>query len=199
MFDLSSKRKFIMAHLKQLIYVVVFLLIGNTGLHAADLKNGILGIQWGTNIADLPDLVKISKKEDVSYYGNSKQSYTIFGIENPYVVFGFFKDRLFATYIQVESIQVFNRVIDHISQKFGPPQKILKVIENQTIYRWKHENSKIKLKLHENEGKMKLSFYYTPLSVKVNQAQQAVFPPALKPNAYSKERRLNDAIELLGF
>ena len=152
-----------MTHLKQLIYFVVFLLIGNIGLHAADLKNGFLGIQWGTNIADLPDLVKISKKEDVSYYGNSKRSYTIFGIENPYVVLGFFKDRFFAAYIQVESIQVFNRVIDHISQKFGTPQKILKVIENQTIYRWKHENSKIKLKLYENEGKMKLSFYYTPL------------------------------------
>lgn len=185
--------------LKQLIYILVFMLIGFEILHAADLKDGFLGIPWGTNISELEDLVKVSEKNDVSYYGNSKKSYTVFDIETPYVVFGFYKDKFFAAYVQVESIQVFNRVIDHLTQKFGPPRKILKVIEEQTIYRWKYEDTKIKLKLHEKDGKMKLSFYYTPLSVKVNEMQQTVFPTIPKPSFQSEERKLMDAMEVMGF
>ncbi len=46
----------------------------------------------------------------------------------------------------------------------------------QTIYRWKHQGIKIKLKLYELEGKMKLAFYYTPLSNKLNAAEQGSFP-----------------------
>ena len=188
-----------MARLKKLIYILFLLSASLQILHAADLRDGFLGIPWETNISELPNLAKISEKENVAYYGDSQKTYTVYGIETPYVVFGFYKDKFFAAYIQVESIQVFNRVMDHINQKFGSPQKILKVIEQQTIYRWKHENNKIKLKLYEKEGKMKLSFYYAPLSEKVNKAQQAVFPPPPKPHSFTKERKLQDAMDVMGF
>jgi hypothetical protein len=188
-----------MKRLKQLIYILVFMSIGFGILHAADLKDGFLGIRWATNISNLADLVKVSEKNDVSYYRNPKKSYTVFDIETPHVVFGFYKDKFFSAYVQVESIQVFNRVIDHLTQKFGPPKKILKVLEQQTIYRWKHEDTKIKLKLHEQEGKMKLSFYYAPLSVKANEAQQTVFPTIPKPSSQSEDRKLKDAMEVMGF
>jgi hypothetical protein len=188
-----------MKRLRQVIYILVFMLIGLEILHAADLKDGFLGIQWGTSISELPDLVKVSEKNDVSYYRNQKKSYTVFDIETPSVVFGFYKDKFFAAYVQVESIQVFDRITDHLTQIFGSPKKILKVIEQQTIYRWKYEDTKIKLKLYEKEGKMKLSFYYTPLSVKVNEAQQAVFPTIPKPSSQSEERKLRDAMEVMGF
>jgi hypothetical protein len=188
-----------MKRIKRLFYVLVFISIGLEVLHAADLKDGFLGIRWGTNLSDLADLVKVSEKNDVSYYRNPKISYTVFDIETPYVVFGFYKNKFFAAYVQVESIQVFNRVIDHFTQKFGSPRKILKVLEQQTIYRWKHEDTKIKLKLHDKEGKMKLSFYYTPLSVKVNEAQQTVFPTIPKPSSQSEKRKLKDAMEVMGF
>jgi hypothetical protein len=46
----------------------------------------------------------------------------------------------------------------------------------QTIHQWKHQKIKIKLKLYELDGRMKLAFYYTPLSNQVNEAQQGDFP-----------------------
>jgi hypothetical protein len=188
-----------MVKFKQIIYVIVFILTGHATLYAIDLKDGILGIRWETNIADIEDLVKVAEKDDVAYYKNSKRTYTVFHIETPYVVFGFYRDALFAAYVQVESIQVYNRTIELLTEKFGPPQKILKVIEQETIYRWKNENTKIKLKLQEKEGKMKLGFYYTPLSVKVNEAQQAVFPELPKPSVQSDERKLREAMEVMEF
>ena len=40
--------------------------------------------------------------------------------------------------------KVKSRVKDHISEKFGPPKTILKMKSRQTVYRWKHQDIKIK-------------------------------------------------------
>jgi hypothetical protein len=42
----------------------------------------------------------------------------------------------------------------------------------QQIFTWKEGNIKIKLKHYQQDGKMKLAFYYMPLSETVNEAQQ---------------------------
>jgi hypothetical protein len=190
-----------MGRLKQLAYLFAVLSIGSGVSHSADLKDGFLGIKWGTSLSELEDLVKVSGKNDVSYHGYPKRSYTTFDIETTHVVFGFYKDKFFATYIQVDSIQVFDRVKDYITQKYGSPRKILKMMEQQTIYRWKYENTKIKLKLNEKEGRMKLSIYYTPLSEKVSKSQQVFFPPVPEEDTsiYTKERKLQDSMEVMGF
>ncbi len=197
-----------MGKLKQTVYGLVILLIGVGTLHAADLKDGFLGIKWRTPISELPDFVKVSEKYGVSYYGHPKKSYTIFGVENPSVIYGFYEEKFFAAYIQVESIEVFSRVKDHITQKFGSPQTILKMQTRQTIYRWKHEDTRIKLKLYEQEGRMKLSFYYTPLAAKVNRTQRGAFPQVPQTtfslDSRSRQqvidnRRLQQAIDVMGF
>ena len=53
--------------------------------------------------------------------------------------------------------------------KFGNPQITLTARQEQTIYRWKHKDIKIKLKLRGIDDKMKLAFYYTPLSAKIDE------------------------------
>ncbi len=140
-------------------------------LHAAELKESFLGVKWGTNISALPEFKKIAGKEDVAYYENPTKIYTVFEVENPSVIYGFYKDQFFATYIQVDTFTVFERVKEHISEKFGTPKTILKMKARQTIYRWKHQGIKIKLKLFELEGKMKLAFYNSALSHDLNQKQ----------------------------
>jgi hypothetical protein len=145
-------------------------------LHAAELREGFLDIKWGTHISELPNFKKISGKDDVVYYENPTRIYTVYEVEDPSIIYGFYKDQFFATYVQVDTFTVFERVRDHISEKFGTPKTKLKMKARQTIHRWKHQGIKIKLKLYELKGRMKLAFYYTPLSNKVNAAQQAVFP-----------------------
>lgn len=47
---------------KLLVYILAFL-FGCIGVsRAAELQDGFMGIQWGTDIADLPDFVKVAEK-----------------------------------------------------------------------------------------------------------------------------------------
>ena len=197
-----------MERLKQIIYGLVFMFISTGVLHGSDLQEGFLGTNWGAHISELTGFSKVSQKGDVSYYGNPQKSYTIFGVDTANVIFGFFKDKFFAAYIAVESIGVFDRAKNHLTQKFGSPQTILKTQNRQTILSWKQTDTRIKLKLYEKEGKMKLAFYYTPLTRKVNQAQRDLFPqmPAEDFSLDSRsrqqaidDRRLQQAIDVMGF
>jgi len=197
-----------MIKLKIALYGLVFLITGSGLLHAADLTDGFLGLKWGINISALPEFKKLAGTDDVGYYQNPTKIYTVFEVEDPSVIYGFYKDQFFATYIQVHTIRVFNRVKDHISEKFGTPKTILKMKSRQTIYRWKHKDIKIKLKLFEIEGKMKLAFYYTPLSNQLNRAHQGTIPvvptPIIVPDDKLKQdarksRRLEDALDVMGF
>jgi hypothetical protein len=204
----SSIQENAMERLKQIIYGLVFMFISTGVLHGSDLQEGFLGTNWGIHISELTGFSKVSQKGDVSYYGNPQKSYTIFGVDTANVIFGFFKDKFFAAYIAVESIGVFDRAKNHLTQKFGSPQTILKTQNRQTILSWKQTDTRIKLKLYEKEGKMKLAFYYTPLTRKVNQAQRDLFPqmPAEDFSLDSRsrqqaidDRRLQQAIDVMGF
>jgi hypothetical protein len=197
-----------MKRFKQIIYGLVFMFISTGFIHGADLQEGFLGTNWGADISELTGFSKVSQKGDVSYYGNPQKSYTMFGVDTANVMFGFFKDKFFAAYIAVESIEVFERAKNHLSQKFGSPQTILKTHNQQTIYSWKQTDTRIKLKLFGKEGKMKLAFYYKPLAKKVNQAQREAFPqiPAEDFSVSSRsrqqaidDRRLQQAIDVMGF
>jgi len=172
----SSNQEDAMERFKQIIYALVFTFISTGVLYGADLQEGFLGTHWGSHISELTGLKKVSRKGDVSYYKTPQKSYTIFGVDSANVIFGFFKDKFFAAYIAVESIKTFSRAKDHLTQKFGSPITILKTQNQQTIFSWKQADIRIKLKLYEKEGKMKLAFYYTPLAGKVNQTQRELFP-----------------------
>ncbi len=197
-----------MRYFKLVIYGLALSAVLTGGMHAAELNDSFLGVKWGTHISELPNFKKISGKEDLAYYENPTKIYTVFEVENPSVIYGFYKDQFFATYIQVNTFTVFERVKDHISEKFGTPKTILKMKSRQTIYRWKHQNIKIKLKLFELEGKMKLAFYYAPLSDKLNATQQDSFPTLPKTvttvddsdrQEIRKELKLERALDVMGF
>ena len=187
-------RKFI-----RLICVVAILLINPGLLPAADLKDGFMGIPWGTEISELPDFVQVAEKYGVKYYGDPKKTYTLFGVDVPFVTYAFYTDKLYAAYIDIASIDVFEKLKQHFIQKYGLPRTTLKFKEGQKIYNWKYADTKIKLKLFENEGKMKLGFYYAPLAAKVNKAQREEFPPPRKSAFPLDERRLREAMEVMGF
>ncbi len=197
-----------MKRFKQILYGLVLMFISAGILHGTDLQEGFLGTNWGADISDLTGLSKLSQKGDVSYYRNPQKSYTVFGIDTANVIFGFFKDKFFAVYIAVDSIEVFDRTKNHLTQKFGSPLTILKTKNQQTIFSWKQTNTRIKLKLYEKDGKIKLAFYNAPLAKKVNQAQREIFPqiPAEDFSIDNRsrqqaidDRRLKQAIDVMGF
>ena len=60
-------------------------------------------------------------------------------------------------------------------------------------------DAKIKLKLNEENGDMKLGFYYTPLSSKVNVALQEAFQKETKPFLDVNKDRAVETLDLMKF
>ena len=188
-----------MRPLKHLLIGLIVTLTGSAPLWAADLETGFMGIKWGTSISELAHFAKISERYDISYYVNPQKSYTLFEIDIPSVIYGFYEGKFFAAYVNVETIDVFNQLKKQLNQKYGSPRTTLDVINDQKIYNWKYKDAKIKLKLYEKERIMKLGFYHTSLSKRVNKTQREAFPQPRQPAFPLNERKLKDAIDVMGF
>ena len=197
-----------MIKFKQIISGLLFMFLSSGFLYAADLQKDFLGMNWGADISGLTGLSKVSQKGDVSYYRNPQITYSMLGLDRANVILGFFKDKFFGAYIAVDSIEIFEQAKNHLTQKLGSPQTILKTQTQQTIFSWRQTNIRVKLKLYEKEGKMKLAFYYRPIATKVNQTQREIFPQ-IKSEDFSidsrtrqqvaDERKLQRAIDVMGF
>ena len=181
-----------------LIFFMMVFLINAGSLPAADLKDGFFDIPWKTNLSQVAGFKKIRENLDVSYFANPERVYTINDIKISDVVYGSFTDQFFAVYINIETIEVFAQLRRHMNQNYGLPKITRAMPSEQTTYQWKHTQTKIKLKIYENKNKMKLAFYYMPLSRQVNEGQQESFRENFKGPAFSEDTgRMQNAIDLL--
>ncbi len=123
-----------------------------------------MGMPWGADISRFPDLNKRHMANDMSYYINPTEIHSAYGQPVPYVVYGFYQRQFCAAFIHIDSPELFDRVRYDMKKKYGIP----KIVEDgkQTIYRWKSDNIKIKLK--EKQGRMKIAYYFLPVTRKVD-------------------------------
>ncbi|MGD9133622.1 MAG: hypothetical protein PVF78_08260 [Desulfobacterales bacterium] len=157
-----------------ILFITVFLM--STGSpNAADLKKGFFDIQWKTNLSRTAGFKKVGENLNVSYFISPERVFTINEIKISDVVYGSYADQFFAVYINIDNIEVFAQLRRHMNRNYGLPRITRKLPAEQTTYQWKHEKTKIKLKIYENRNNMKMAFYYTPLSRKVNESQQEAF------------------------
>ena len=169
---------------------------------ALDLNDGFFDIPWGGYVTDLKGFEELGKKMEVTFYVKPDRAYQINDIDIANVVYGFYADRFFAVYISVEGIDVFGHLRKYITQKYGSPRMKLESNPQQTIYSWRHQRVKIKMKHREIEGRMKLSFYYTPIAGKANRAQAEAFeePPKVRfPLSEQKKKVAVEHFNLLNF
>jgi hypothetical protein len=151
------------------------------GAFAMEIDKGFTDIAWGTYIDQLEQMRLLGSSDEVSYYVIPGRAYTIFETEIDQVIYGFYRERLFAVYVDLKSIDAYTKLKSEISRKYGYPKVSMETRLNQTHYIWSHGDVKIKLKHEETSGKMKLAFYYTPLSSRVNlERQEAYEPPGRK-------------------
>jgi hypothetical protein len=168
--------------MKRHIYFILLVLLFFTPpvLMAQEIDEGFLGISWKTSIDDLKGFTHLSDNGPVSYYTNPNEIHRLFEEDVPGVIYGFYNGTLFAVFIKIDSLEMFSKIKAHLTSKYGIPEKTMTARVEQTIYKWKHGPVKIKLKILEADGSMKLVFYYTPLSNKVNEddleAQQRKTP-----------------------
>jgi len=151
------------------ILAAICLAIGVAG--ATDLEAGFMGIQRASPASHREVLTQLYKRKNVVYYSQPNIVHTIHEIPVPKVVYGFYEDQFFAVYIELESEDVFGEFRKYLKSQYGNPDKSFSMKTGETVYKWKQGEVKIKLKTNEKSYRMKLGFYYLPLSQKVNEAQ----------------------------
>ena len=65
-------------------------------------------------------------------------------------------------------IIIFSRLRNYLNEKYGSSKTTTRLNPRRTTNIWNHRDVEITLKLNRETGKLKLSFYYTPLSAKVD-------------------------------
>ena len=164
-----------MRKLIHLIFFTAVFLMSTGSLNAADLKEGFFDIPWKANLSQTAGFKKIAENLNVSYYINPDHVFSINEIKIQDVVYGSYANQFFAVYINIDHIEVFAQLRRHMNSNYGVPKITRTMPAEQTIHRWKHEKTKIKLKTFANRNNMKLAFYYIPLTRKVNESQQEAF------------------------
>jgi hypothetical protein len=201
LFESISMRKIILFSL-----LVAVMFAGATGLQAADLKDGFFDLAWKADLSQTEGFKKISENVNVSYFINPKRAYKIADVKIMDVLYGSFANQFFAVYINIEAIDVFAQLRRHINQKYGSPKR--KFInmgqpDQQTIYQWKYKKTKIKLKIYRDRENMKMAFYHTPLSVKVNEEQQEAFQETARRSIFpldgTRMQRAEEMRDLMRF
>ena len=182
-------------------FICVFLIImgGLSTVHAADLKEGFMGTKWQTDLNSLSNFLKIEEKENISYFVNPTVVHVIDDVKIPQVIYGSYQNKFFAVYIQIDTFDVYNQMKRYITEKYGRPRMTMQINPDRTTYTWKYNPAKIKLKLNEETGKMKLAFYYTPLSTKVNVLRQEAFQEKTKRFLDVDKDRAVQSLDLLKF
>lgn len=143
------------------------------GPAAADtLQNEVLGVKWETDISRLKGFVKLWQNDLVSFFLKPGVNHTLYEFQLPSVVYGFFSGKFFAAYVRIDDPVVFSRLVKELAAEYGAPRIKRTAKNEQQILTWRKGNIKIKLKHYERDGKMKLAFYYMPLSEVVNETQQ---------------------------
>ncbi|WP_163338504.1 hypothetical protein [Desulfopila sp. IMCC35008] len=152
------------------IVLITQLFLLGTVAGAAELHEGILGYRWGESVSRSAELSKLGEKGEVIYYTKPGETYTIGDVSTENVIYGFYQDQLFGVYLNIDSIEVYDKLLNHLKSLYGLPATKTR-IDNSLVYKWKQKNIIIKLKADEPIRKMKLAFYYQPLSSQLN-AQQ---------------------------
>jgi len=150
-----------------LLALVWLVSLSGSPAHAATLQSGIHGMVWGGHAADYLRLEKIREIGDASYYVNRQMVYHTAGEPVTGVVYGFYRDRLFAVYIKMRTPNQLYYLEKHFSGEYGPAK--VKAAGPETVYRWAQGDLKIKLKVNDASEGIKLCIYYQPLSKELNQ------------------------------
>jgi hypothetical protein len=153
---------------KSLGLLIFFLFISSAA--AEEPKDGMHGMRWGSSADQHAHLTPVREAAPVTYYINSTMNYVVSNQPVPEVIYGFYKGRFFAVYIKLRSPDQFFNLTRHFTAKYGKPKVDHIAHIQQTVYRWKESDIKIKLKMTESTGNIKLAIYYSPLASELNQA-----------------------------
>lgn len=149
----------------------VCVLLVTVSASAGDLDGGFLGVPWGVDLREKDGFSLLYNKGELRYYVNPDSVHEINGFEIPRIVYGTYQHRLFAAYMEIDSPAAFKEIKNYMESRYGFPKTSWSVAAGRTTHRWKYNQIRMKLKRSEADNRMKLAFYYAPISRQVNEAE----------------------------
>ena len=134
-----------------------------------NIRDGISGIQWGAKPDTVEGPTRVHQKGDIVYLKRPGERFILKDVDLGSVLYGFFENKFFAAFMRIRSQDDAEKLKKILSADYGPMRRQLRVAE--TVYIWDFHDIKIKLKERENDAVLKLSFYYKPLSTKLNESK----------------------------
>ncbi len=153
------------------IVLTLWLLIPAAGAVAEQpLEKSFLGLPWGTDIREHDGFKFLHGKEGLRFYTKPGTVRMVNDIRVEKVVYGTYKYTFFAAFLILESPESFAALRDYMASRYGFPKTSYRARSQMTTHRWRYRQIKMKLKSTDDGQKMKLAFYYAPVSRKVNEA-----------------------------
>ena len=168
--DYHLRRNVRMLNKIWIVCLISLISLLGTSVYASDIEAGFLQYRWGESSSKYSGLSMLGEKGDVIYYSKPGENYTVGNVSIDKVIYGFYKDQLFGVYLNIDSIEVYDKLFDHMKSLYGLPATKL-TAEEQSVFKWKQQSVTIKLKLNKPTQEMKLSFYYRPISSQLNEKQ----------------------------
>jgi hypothetical protein len=172
-------------------------------LPAADLDKEFLKKPWGAELSEFPQHVNVGGSGKIAYYVNPKQAYTIFDAQVMNLVYGFYDQKFFAVYADLEAIDTYSNIKHRIQQRYGLPKISMESRGALTTHSWMVGDTRIKMKYSEATSAMKLSFYYMPLAGRANAEMQkeldAEPPEPIFPLSPIRQREAVEFLELFSY
>jgi hypothetical protein len=147
----------------------LIIILSVNSVFADDIREEFMGINWGAAIATAGNLQEVRRAANIAYYIRPNESYTMNDMNLGQPIYGFFQDKFFAVFINLDSDEHIGEIKSILDTEYGPVRAQLRL--TQTIYIYDDHQIKIKLKHYETEGTYKLGFYYTPHSKKLNESR----------------------------
>lgn len=173
------------------------------GLLAADLDKEFLNKRWGAPLSEFGDYVNVGGSGKIAYYVNPKQAYTLFDVAVASLVYGFYNEKFFAAYADLDAIDAYSAIKHRLQQRFGVPKISMESRGALTTHSWMAGDTRIKMKYSEASGAMKLSFYHMPLAGRANAEMQrdldAEPPEPLFPLSKTRQKEAVELLELFSY
>jgi hypothetical protein len=175
----------------------------SSSLPAADLDKEFLKKRWGAPLSEFPEHVNVGGSGKIAYYVHPKQAYTLFDAQVTQLVYGFYDERFFAVYADLEAIDTYSAIRHQLQQRYGLPKISMESRGALTTHSWAVGDTRIKMKYSEARGSMKLSFYYVPLAGQANAEMQRDLddepPEPLFPLSQTRQKQAVDLLELFSY
>jgi hypothetical protein len=68
-------------------------------------------------------------------------------------------------------METFDDIKAYMEKRYGFPKISWSVAGDQTTYKWTYKAIRMKLKFNQQDRRMKLAFYYTPIANQVNEQE----------------------------